>query len=114
MLQGPSERQLEARWTRQLAALRLPTGFTPLAGPDSSGAYVVSRRWATELAPEQACPVLEQAQEAWVGTTLGPAASSGCHLYGIDGDATVGASFEFRPEGSTGPHIVRVALSYAT
>ena len=112
VLQGPGERELEARWNEQLEELRLPAGFTPLAKPDSSGAYSVSRQWATELAPDQACPVLEQAIEAWMGASLAPSSSSGCHLYGIDGDVAVGASFEYRPEGATGPHVVRIALSY--
>lgn len=113
-LQGPSERELETRWTKQLAALRLPAGFTPLTEPDSSGEYVVSRQWATAMAPEQACPVLEQALAAWMGTTVGPSSSSGCQLSGIDGNDTVTASFEYRPEGATGPQVLGIALSYAT
>jgi hypothetical protein len=113
-LQGPSERELETRWTEQLAALRLPDGFTSLAEPDSSGDYVVSRQWATELAPEQACPLLERALAAWTDATLRPSSSSGCHLYGVDGDDAVTASFDFRPEGATGPQVLRIALFYAT
>ena len=114
VLQGPSERELEARWTKQLAALRLPAGFTPLAEPDSSGAYVVSRQWATELTPEQACPALDQVLAEWTGATLRPFSGSGCHLSGIDGDDTVTASFEYRPEDATGPHVLRIALFYTT
>jgi hypothetical protein len=112
--QGPTELRLEARWSKQLAALRLPAGFTPLTEPDSSGKYVVSRQWTTDLAPEQACPALEAAIEGWTGASLGRYPRGSCHLHGIDGDDSVVASFEYRPEGATGPHVVRVALSYAT
>jgi len=65
-------------------------------------------------APEQACAALEQALAAWTDAPLVPSSSSGCHLSGIDGDDSVTASFEYRPEGTTGPYVVQVALFYAT
>lgn len=97
VLMGPSERALEARWTKKLGRLELPAEFRPVPVDPalrSAGRYEVVRHWATEQQPEQICGAVQRALESWLASgSVNRAGDRGCYLSAVDGNDSVSTSF---------------------
>ncbi len=116
VVSGPSEQELERKWAERLERLQLPVEFRPVPVDPAltSDRYEVSRHWATEQQPQQACGAVQRALESWLGSvSVVRAASDGCYLSAIDRDDSVSASFLFPGVEDPGPTILEVRIAYA-
>ena len=110
---GPSEAELEDRWTKRLSGLRLSDAFAPRP-PDPTLAaedYRVTRQWTTAQDPSAACPAVQQAVSAWFGVSAQREATTACFLSAIDGHDLLTVGLD--PSGTPALTRLTVSLQYA-
>lgn len=110
---GPSEAELEDRWTKRLSGLRFTDTFAPRP-PDPSGAsegYRVTRQWTTPQDPATACPAVQQAVSAWFGVGVQRDATTGCFLSAVQGRDRLTVSLDSLT--TPAPTTLTVSLTYA-
>lgn len=114
-LQGPSEAELERRWSDRLRALQLPAGFASVEpdAPVVSGDYRAARQWTTAEDPAAACPSLQQAVSAWFGVSVHQQPTDGCFLSAVDGKDLVRVDIH-RTDATPAVTLVTVSMSYST
>lgn len=108
---GPSEAELEERWTKRLSGLRLPDAFAPRPPDPSIGPedYRVTRSWTTTQDPAVTCLSLQQALSAWFGVSVEGESTSTCLLSAVDGHDRLSVSLD----SSRTPRTLIVGLEYA-
>lgn len=108
---GPSEVELEDRWTKRLSGLRLSDAFAPRPPDPSIGPedYRVTRSWTTAQDPAVACPSLQQVLSAWFGVSVEREGTSTCFLSAVDGHDRLSVSLD----SSQTPRTLTVGLEYA-
>ena len=107
---GPSEAELEDRWTRRLSGLTLSDPFAPRPS-DAPEDYKVTRQWTTSQNPAAACPALQQELSAWFGVNLQRDATTACFMSAVHGRDLLTASLHSL--GTPALTALNVSLQYA-